>query len=55
MAEEDKKSGWNLYGYLLIGIALIAFLVIVYLIFIRGYTDLGDFFGNLFEFNLLNE
>lgn len=55
MAEEDKKSGSDLYGYLLVGIAVIAFLVIFYLIFIRGDTDLGDFFGNLFAFNLLSE
>jgi len=55
MAEEDKKSETNLYGYLLVGIAVIAFLVIFYLIFMRGDTDLYDFFGNLFAFNLLNE
>lgn len=55
MAEEDKKSESNLYGYLLVGIAVIAFLVIIYLIFMRGDSDILDFFGNLFAFNLLNE
>lgn len=56
MEEENKKSESNLYGYLLVGITIIAFLVIFYLIFMRGDSDLSDFFGNLFAFiNLLNE
>jgi len=33
---DDKKSGSNLYGYLLVAFAVIAFLVLFYLIFFRG-------------------
>ena len=55
MTEEDKKSESNLYGYLLAAFAVIVFLVLVYLIFFRGQSDILDFFGYLFTFNLLSE
>ncbi len=55
MAEEDKKSESNLYGYLLAGGAIIVFLILLYLIFFRGQSDILDFFGQMFTFNLLNE
>ncbi len=55
MAEEDKKSESNLYGYLLVGGAILVFLILLYLIFFRGESDILDFFGNLFTFNLLSE
>jgi hypothetical protein len=55
MVEEDKKSESNLYGYLLAASAVIVFLVLVYLIFFRSQSDILDFFGDLFTFNLLSE
>lgn len=55
MAEEDKKSGTDLYGYLLVGGAILVFLILFYLIFFRGESDILDFFGQMFTLNLLGE
>lgn len=54
MAEEDKDT-FNPYPYVAVGVASLVLLVILYLIFFRGWGGLFDTFGGAFTANLLGE
>ena len=54
MTDPDKDT-FNPYPYVAAGIAGFAFLVIIYLIFFRGWSGLFDTFGEAFTANLLGE
>lgn len=54
MTNTDKDT-FNPYPYVGAGAAGIVLLVILYLIFFRGWGDLFDTFGEAFTLNLLGE